>query len=281
MWDAFISHAGEDKEDFAEPLANELEDLGLNVWYDDFELSVGDDIPSEIERGLSNSDYGIVVLSEAFFDKNWPNEELNVLIQRDMVESNKVILPVCFDISPTDVQSHNALLSKRYLISGDSSSVSEVAGELYDEILENSTQSLTSDDLEKFDPETIECLAEIIGRTKHGTEVEQFFERLSFHIEWNDAKEGSISEYINTFPVEAKERGINLESAREEAIFKKLKELNNEDPSNIVDVLEKMAHPRNYIDSDENRDQLLEELNEYLKFERLRIIDCGEVKQLS
>jgi hypothetical protein len=280
MWDAFISHAGEDKEDFAEPLANELENLGLNVWYDDFELSVGDHIPSEIERGLNNSDYGIVVLSEAFFEKSWTQEELNSLIQRDVSESNKVILPICYEISPTEVQSHHTLLGKRYLISGNSSSVSEVAEELYQEILKNSTQPISSDDLEKFDPETLDYIAGVIGRTKKGTEIKQLFERINFEIDWDDAKEGSIHEYIATFPVEAKERGIDLEGARKNTIFEKLKELNNEDPSNIVSVIEKLAHPRNYVGSDENREQIIDELNEFLKWEGLRIVDYGEVKQL-
>ncbi|MBP2251872.1 hypothetical protein J2754_002209 [Halarchaeum solikamskense] len=280
MWDAFISHAGEDKEDFAEPLANELENLGLNVWYDDFELSVGDHIPSEIERGLNNSDYGIVVLSEAFFEKSWTQEELNSLIQRDVSESNKVILPICYEISPTEVQSHHTLLGKRYLISGNSSSVSEVAEELYQEILKNSTQPISSDDLEKFDPETLDYIADVIGRTKKGTEIKQLFERINFEIDWDDAKEGSIHEYIATFPVEAKERGIDLEGARKNTIFEKLKELNNEDPSNIVSVIEKLAHPRNYVGSDENREQIIDELNEFLKWEGLRIVDYGEVKQL-
>jgi len=280
MWDAFISHAGEDKEDFAEPLANELENLGLNVWYDDFELSVGDHIPSEIERGLNNSDYGIVVLSEAFFEKSWTQEELNSLIQRDVSEPNKVILPICYEISPTEVQSHHTLLGKRYLISGNSSSVSEVAEELYQEILKNSTQPISSDDLEKFDPETLDYIADVIGRTKKGTEIKQLFERINFEIDWDDAKEGSIHEYIATFPVEAKERGIDLEGARKNTIFEKLKELNNEDPSNIVSVIEKLAHPRNYVGSDENREQIIDELNEFLKWEGLRIVDYGEVKQL-
>jgi hypothetical protein len=280
MWDAFISHAGEDKEDFAEPLANELENLGLNVWYDDFELSVGDHIPSEIERGLNNSDYGIVVLSEAFFEKSWTQEELNSLIQRDVSESNKVILPICYEISPTEVQSHHTLLGKRYLISGNSSSVSEVAEELYQEILKNSTQPISSDDLEKFDPETLDYIADVIGRTKKGTEIKQLFERINFEIDWDDAKEGSIHEYIATFPVEAKERGIDLEGARKNTIFEKLKELNNDDPSNIVSVIEKLAHPRNYVGSDENREQIIDELNEFLKWEGLRIVDYGEVKQL-
>ncbi|NHN60060.1 MULTISPECIES: toll/interleukin-1 receptor domain-containing protein [Halorussus] len=120
MWDAFVSHAGEDKDEFVEPLAKELENCGLNVWYDDFELSVGDSIPNEIQRGLHNSDHGIVVLSEAFFEKSWTQEELDSLIQRDVNEMDKVILPVCYDISPKDVLSHHKLLGKRYLISGDS-----------------------------------------------------------------------------------------------------------------------------------------------------------------
>jgi hypothetical protein len=41
-WDAFISHASEDKEDFVRPLADSLHGSGLRVWYDDFTLKIGD-----------------------------------------------------------------------------------------------------------------------------------------------------------------------------------------------------------------------------------------------
>jgi hypothetical protein len=281
MWDAFISHASEDKEDFVKPLADELENLGLNVWYDDFELSVGDQIPREIERGLSDSDYGIVILSDSFFEKSWTQEELGSLIQRDMNEPDKVILPVCYGMSPEEVQSHHTQLGKRYLISGDSSTVSEVAQELYQEILESSTQSISEADLGKFDPETLDYLATVLGEIKQGTEIKRFFEQMGFEIDWDDAKEGSIHEYIATFPVEAKERGIELGSERKGVIFSKLKELNDEDPSNVVSVIEKISHPRNYIRSDKDREEIVGELNEILKWEGLRIVDQGEVKQFS
>jgi hypothetical protein len=39
MWDVFISHASEDKESVARPLAEELISRGLKVWYDDLTLT--------------------------------------------------------------------------------------------------------------------------------------------------------------------------------------------------------------------------------------------------
>jgi len=56
-YDAFLSHASEDKSTFVEPLAHELTKLGLKVWYDRFSLRVGDSLHDSIELGLSNSRY--------------------------------------------------------------------------------------------------------------------------------------------------------------------------------------------------------------------------------
>lgn len=39
--DLFISHSSEDKDDFVRPLANLLNEYGLKVWYDEFELKIG------------------------------------------------------------------------------------------------------------------------------------------------------------------------------------------------------------------------------------------------
>jgi hypothetical protein len=62
MWDIFISHAWEDKEDIARPLAEALIAAGLRVWYDEFELTVGDSLGRSIDRGLRDSRYGSVKL---------------------------------------------------------------------------------------------------------------------------------------------------------------------------------------------------------------------------
>ncbi len=50
-WDVFISHSSEDKENFVEPLAKALSDLGVKVWYDKFSLKTGDSLTETIDKG--------------------------------------------------------------------------------------------------------------------------------------------------------------------------------------------------------------------------------------
>jgi hypothetical protein len=47
--DVFISHASEDKADVARPLADLLVDRALDVWYDEFTLTVGDSLRRSID----------------------------------------------------------------------------------------------------------------------------------------------------------------------------------------------------------------------------------------
>ena len=65
-YDVFISHASEDKEDVVRPLAKSLKEKGISVWYDEFELKIGDSLRRKIDQGLSKSRFGIVVISRAF-----------------------------------------------------------------------------------------------------------------------------------------------------------------------------------------------------------------------
>ena len=71
-YDVFVSHATEDKEEVARPIANALTEAGLRVWYDEFELRIGDSLRRKIDHGLARSRFGIVVLSPSFFAKKWP-----------------------------------------------------------------------------------------------------------------------------------------------------------------------------------------------------------------
>ena len=81
-YDAFICHASEDKELLVRPLAENLVEHGFDIWYDEFELTVGDSLRQSIDRGLASSRFGIVILSPAFLGKNWPQYELNGLTAR-------------------------------------------------------------------------------------------------------------------------------------------------------------------------------------------------------
>lgn len=102
---AFISHANEDKETVARPLASALAMHGWSVWLDESELMVGDSLAARINTGLSQSRFGVVILSPSFFAKNWPVRELDALAARQ-VGGEEVILPVLHNMS------HEALLAR-------------------------------------------------------------------------------------------------------------------------------------------------------------------------
>jgi len=131
-WDVFISHASEDKEDFARPLAERLRSHGLRVWFDEFTLTVGDSLRRSIDRGLSRSRYGIVVISPNFLQKEWPQKELDGLVARE-VEGIKVILPVWHNIGAEQIRAHSPTLADRLAVSS-SKGLDHVTGQLIDAI---------------------------------------------------------------------------------------------------------------------------------------------------
>jgi hypothetical protein len=107
-YDFFISHASEDKEAIAEPLATSLIDKGAKVWYDKFTLKVGDSLRKSIDNGLANSRYGIVILSEPYFKKFWTGEELNGLFAKQE-DGKKVILPLWHKVSKDVVKENSPI----------------------------------------------------------------------------------------------------------------------------------------------------------------------------
>ena len=117
-WDVFISHASEDKGAFVRNLANELAAGGLKVWYDEFTLTLGDSLRRSIDQGLANSRFGIVVLSQSFFSKEWPQRELDGLVAME-ISSGKLILPIWHNVSKEDVAAFSPILADRLAVSSD------------------------------------------------------------------------------------------------------------------------------------------------------------------
>ncbi|MDE2871474.1 MAG: toll/interleukin-1 receptor domain-containing protein [Gemmatimonadota bacterium] len=111
-WDVFVSYASEDREAVVRPLAEQLEHCGLAVWYDQTQLRVGDSIRRKIDEGLARARYGVVILSPSFFDKHYPEQELDGLAQREQ-DGAKVILPVWYEVAEKDVRRHSAWLAGR------------------------------------------------------------------------------------------------------------------------------------------------------------------------
>lgn len=111
-WHVFLSHASEDKESAAKPIADALIARGIQVWFDDYTLRIGDSLRQKIDEGLTKSRYGIVLLSKAFFAKHWPQQELNGLAARE-VNGKKVILPVWFEITQSEIAQSSPILADR------------------------------------------------------------------------------------------------------------------------------------------------------------------------
>lgn len=109
QFDVFIAHASEDK-GFITPLALSLKQRGLRVWYDDFILKVGDSLRREIDKGLAQSRYGVVILSHNFFAKHWPQKELDGLVVKEQL-GEKVILPVWHNIDKEEVAFYSPTLA--------------------------------------------------------------------------------------------------------------------------------------------------------------------------
>ena len=132
-YDVFISHATEDKDEIVRPLANELVSLGLRVWYDEFELRIGDSLRRKIDMGLARSRFGVVVLSHAFFAKNWPQYELDGLVTREMT-GEQIILPLWHRITKSEVIAQSPSLADKVARSTADFTIEEIAREIADVI---------------------------------------------------------------------------------------------------------------------------------------------------
>jgi hypothetical protein len=129
--DVFISHASEDKDDIVRPLAKLLRDKGFEVWYDEFQLRIGDSLRRSIDQGLAKSRFGIVVMSPAFFAKNWPQYELDGLVQKE-IDGNKVILPIWHKVTKSEVIGYSPSLADKLALNTATATLDEMASQIAD-----------------------------------------------------------------------------------------------------------------------------------------------------
>lgn len=128
-YDFFISHANEDKDSFVRGLAEALQAKGARVWYDEFTLRVGDSLRRQIDKGLKNSRFGVVVLSKHFFMKEWTQKELDGLSSLE-ASGNTRILPIWHEISKDEIVRHSPMLSDKVALNSSLNSTEEIADKL-------------------------------------------------------------------------------------------------------------------------------------------------------
>lgn len=128
-YDVFISHASEDKNVIARPVAESLSNYGVRVWYDEFTLTLGDSLSRSIDKGLAESSFGLVILSPSFFAKNWPEYELRGLTAKEM-RGKKVILPIWHNVSIDDVIKYSPPLADKLAVNTTKKSSDQIALEV-------------------------------------------------------------------------------------------------------------------------------------------------------
>src|SRR3989442_10851082 len=95
MPNVFISYSRSDRKD-VEEIAQKLISRGIRVWYDQWEIGIGDSIVQKINDGISSADYLLVALSSASVKSHWVQEELSAATAL-LAEKGSFILPVLLD----------------------------------------------------------------------------------------------------------------------------------------------------------------------------------------
>jgi len=73
----FISHSSKDKE-IVNELAEKLHET--NVWFDLWDMEVGDELSEKIETGIDEAKNFLIVLSKNSVKSSWVRYELNMAI---------------------------------------------------------------------------------------------------------------------------------------------------------------------------------------------------------
>jgi hypothetical protein len=92
----FLSHTSADKP-FVEKLAVDLRKLGVDVWYDNWEIKVGDSIVEKINAALAANDYLVIILSPRAVQSDWVRRELNSSLMRSLSDRSIKVLPVLYE----------------------------------------------------------------------------------------------------------------------------------------------------------------------------------------
>jgi len=118
-FDVFLSHAWEDKDAIARPLYEGLTAAGVSVWFDEAVLKLGDSLRRKIDDGLARCNFGIIIISPSFLNKEWPQRELDGLVALEVQSGKTKILPIWHEIDKETLLQRSPTLADR--VAGKSS----------------------------------------------------------------------------------------------------------------------------------------------------------------
>ena len=118
-----------DKVGVARPLRDALTRMGITVWLDETQMRLGHSLRRKIDEGIRSSRFGVVILSEAYFQKGWTNHELDGLVTRT-VAGEQSLLPIWHGLSADEVRAHSPSLADKVAMSTRSFTIEEIAEQI-------------------------------------------------------------------------------------------------------------------------------------------------------
>jgi len=112
--DVFLSFRGEDtRRNFTDHLYNALVQAGVHTFRDNDQLPRGEEISSQLLEVIHGSKISIVVFSKGYATSTWCLEELaNIMECRNT--KDQVVLPVFYDIDPSDVRKQKRTFAEAF-----------------------------------------------------------------------------------------------------------------------------------------------------------------------
>lgn len=104
-YDSFLSYARIDGAEIASHLRDELESLGVAVWFDEIAIIPGRSQSLQMDAGLRKARSGITVLTPAYLTgRFWTERELGALLNKS------TLIPVLHNVTFDDVKQYSGIL---------------------------------------------------------------------------------------------------------------------------------------------------------------------------
>ncbi|XP_031395418.1 TMV resistance protein N-like isoform X2 [Punica granatum] len=114
-YDVFLSFRGEDtRRNFTSHLYYSLKENGVNVFMDDTKLPRGEDVSSQLTEAIRSSRMSVIVFSGSYASSRWCLQEL-VEILECMNSIGQIVLPVFYDIDPSNVRRQSGSFEKAFM----------------------------------------------------------------------------------------------------------------------------------------------------------------------
>lgn len=138
----FISFSGTAREKFAIKFLNFYKQYGLNCWYDQHELFLGDELKKTItQKGIETANYSIIIINKTYLSRNWPCQEAIKLYEQLEIKRDSVIFPILLDITKEDVKNSqlNFLLNIKYQFLHTGESITHIGLQILNRIFHDIT----------------------------------------------------------------------------------------------------------------------------------------------